>query len=48
MPEEITLVRGRWFPDCPVCHEIIFELVHPAADVRQVEPLEEVAGSPEE
>ena len=45
MPEEITLLRGRWFPDCPKCADITFQLVHPAADVRQVEPLEEMVGA---
>lgn len=48
MPEEVTLLRGRWFPDCPLCARIAFELVHAAEDVRDVGPLEEVIGNAED
>jgi hypothetical protein len=44
MPEEVTLLRGRWFPDCPVCTHISFELRRAAKDVRDVEPLEDLIG----
>ncbi len=39
MPEEVTVIKGRQFPTCPLCDHISYELVHAAKHVREVPPL---------
>lgn len=39
MPEEVTAIKGRQFPSCPLCDHLTYELIHPALHVREVPPL---------